>query len=394
MNLEFIMTMFDKADRLRKLPPYLFKEIDRKKTEMRAKGVDIIDLGIGDPDLPTPAHIIEAMREAASDPSNHRYPSYSGMHEFRVAVAQWYKSRFGVDLEPETEVLALIGSKEGIAHLPLAFINPGDIALIPTPGYPVYHTATFFAGGEPHYMPLYIENGFLPDLKAIPENVAQRAKLIFINYPNNPTAAVADVSFFETVIDFARKHGILICHDAAYSEVAYDGFKPPSLLQARGAKDVGLEFHSLSKTYNMTGWRVAFAVGNEEAIDGLGAIKSNVDSGVFQAIQIAGIKALRHDQSSVHDTIKVYQERRDLMVRGLREAGFELETPRASFYLWIKVPKGYTSAHLATKLLEQGVVVTPGNGFGEPGEGYFRIALTQKKERLEEAIRRIKGVAL
>jgi LL-diaminopimelate aminotransferase len=386
------MSIFEKADRLKRLPPYLFKEIDRKKTEMRAKGVDIIDLGIGDPDLPTPAHIVEAMQEAASDPSNHRYPSYSGMHEFRAAVAQWYKTRFGVDLEPEKEVLALIGSKEGIAHLPLAFINPGDIALVPTPGYPVYHTATLFAGGEPFYMPLYRENGFLPDLKAVPENVAQRAKVMFINYPNNPTAAVADMPFFETAIDFARKHGILICHDAAYSEVAYDGFKPASLLQVRGAKEAGLEFHSLSKTYNMTGWRVAFAVGNKEAIDGLGAIKSNVDSGVFQAIQIAAVKALLHDQSSVRDTNRVYQERRDLMVRGLREAGFELETPRASFYLWIMVPKGYTSTQLATKLLEQGVVVTPGNGFGEPGEGYFRIALTQNKERLEEALRRIKRI--
>ncbi len=388
------MTMFEKADRLKRLPPYLFKEIDRKKSEMRAKGVDIIDLGIGDPDLPTPAHIIEAVQEAASDPSNHRYPSYSGMHEFRTAVAQWYKTRFGVDLAPEKEVLALIGSKEGIAHLPLAFINPGDVALVPTPGYPVYHTATLFAGGEPYYMPLHKENGFLPDLKAIPESVVHRARVMFINYPNNPTAAVAEVSFFERVIDFARRHRILVCHDAAYSEVAYDGFKPPSFLQAPGAKDVGLEFHSLSKTYNMTGWRVGFAVGNSEAIEGLGAIKSNVDSGVFQAVQIAAIKALRHDQSSVRDTNHVYQQRRDLMVKGLREAGFDLETPKASFYLWIRVPKGHTSTQIATKLLEQGVVVTPGNGFGEPGEGYFRIALTQGKARLEEALRRIKKVAL
>jgi LL-diaminopimelate aminotransferase len=316
------------------------------------------------------------------------------MHEFRTAVAQWYKTRFGVDLAPEKEVLALIGSKEGIAHLPLAFINPGDVALVPTPGYPVYHTATLFAGGEPYYMPLHKENGFLPDLKAIPESVVHRARVMFINYPNNPTAAVAEVSFFERVIDFARRHRILVCHDAAYSEVAYDGFKPPSFLQAPGAKDVGLEFHSLSKTYNMTGWRVGFAVGNSEAIEGLGAIKSNVDSGVFQAVQIAAIKALRHDQSSVRDTNHVYQQRRDLMVKGLREAGFDLETPKASFYLWIRVPKGHTSTQIATKLLEQGVVVTPGNGFGEPGEGYFRIALTQGKARLEEALRRIKKVAL
>jgi len=386
--------MFERADRLRKLPPYLFKEIDRKKSEMKAKGVDIIDLGIGDPDLPTPAHIIEALQEAVSDSSTHRYPSYSGMLEFRGAVAEWYNNRFGVRLDPEQEVLALIGSKEGIAHLPLAFINPGDVALVPTPGYPVYHTSTLFAGGEPHYMPLYRQNRFLPDLKAISEEAAKRARVMFINYPNNPTAAVADIRFFEKVVEFALEHKILVCHDAAYSEVAYDGFEPPSFMQAEGAKEVGIEFHSLSKTYNMTGWRVGFVVGNKEAIDGLGAIKSNIDSGVFQAIQLAAIKALRRDQSCVHEMTRIYQQRRDLMIKGLRELGFDLETPRASFYLWISVPKGYTSTQLATKLLEKGVVVTPGNGFGEPGEGYFRIALTQRKERLEEALGRIKSATL
>jgi LL-diaminopimelate aminotransferase len=386
--------MFERADRLRKLPPYLFKEIDRKKSEMKAKGVDIIDLGIGDPDLPTPAHIIEALQEAVSDFSTHRYPSYSGMLEFRGAVAEWYNNRFGVRLDPEQEVLALIGSKEGIAHLPLAFINPGDVALVPTPGYPVYHTSTLFAGGEPYYMPLYRQNGFLPDLEAISEEAAKRARVMFINYPNNPTAAIADIRFFEKVVEFAREYKILVCHDAAYSEVAYDGFEPPSFMQAEGAKEVGIEFHSLSKTYNMTGWRVGFVVGNKEAIDGLGAIKSNIDSGVFQAIQLAAIKALRWDQSCVHEMTRIYQQRRDLMIKGLREVGFDLETPRASFYLWICVPKGYTSTQLATKLLEKGVVVTPGNGFGEPGEGYFRIALTQRKERLEEALGRIKSATL
>jgi LL-diaminopimelate aminotransferase len=385
--------MFDKADRLRKLPPYLFKEIDRKKTELRAKGVDLIDLGIGDPDLPTPAHIIESMRKAVGDSANHRYPSYSGMLEFRAAVAEWYRKRFGVDLDPEKEVLTLIGSKEGIAHLPLAFINPGDVSLIPSPGYPVYNIATLFCGGESHIMPLYREKGFLPDLDAIPAEVLRRAKVMFINYPNNPTAAVADVAFFEKVVEFAERNHILVCHDAAYSEVAYDGYRPPSFLQAKGAKTVGIEFHSLSKTYNMTGWRVGFAAGNREAIDGLSAIKSNVDSGVFQAIQFAGITALRSDQSCVKKMIDIYTERRDLMVSQMKKAGFELETPKASFYLWIKTPKGYSSAELATRLLEKGVVVTPGNGFGEPGEGYFRIALTQKKERLEEAMQRIKTVA-
>ncbi|MCU0595916.1 MAG: LL-diaminopimelate aminotransferase [Desulfobacterota bacterium] len=384
--------MFDTANRLRKLPPYLFKEIDRKKSELRAKGVDLIDLGIGDPDLPTPAHIIEAMKKAVGDAANHRYPSYSGMLEFRAAVAEWYGKRFNVALDPEKEVLTLIGSKEGIAHLPLAFINPGDVSLVPSPGYPVYNIATLFCGGESTTMPLVKEKGFLPDLEAIPPDVARRAKVMFINYPNNPTAAVADVAFFEKVVEFAAKNKILVCHDAAYSEVAFDGYRPPSFLQARGAKDVGIEFHSLSKTYNMTGWRVGFAAGNREAIEGLSAVKSNVDSGVFQAIQFAGITALRSDQSCVRKNIDVYTERRDLMVSQMKKAGFELDTPKASFYLWIKTPKGYSSAQLATRLLEKGVVVTPGNGFGEPGEGYFRIALTQKKERLQEAMERIKSV--
>lgn len=386
--------MFDKAQRLKRLPPYLFKEIDRKKAEVRAKGVDIIDLGIGDPDLPTPSHIIEAMQEAVVDPPNHRYPSYSGMLEYRAAVAEWYKNRFKVDLDPEKEVLALIGSKEGIAHLPLAFINPGDVSLVPTPAYPVYNTATIFAGGESFFMPLTAENQFLPDLEVVPKDVAGKAKLLFINYPNNPTAAVADMRFFERVVSFARQNRILVCHDAAYSELAFNGYRPVSFLQAEGAKEVGVEFHSLSKTYNMTGWRVGFVVGNSEAIDGLGAIKSNVDSGVFQAVQKAAIKALKHDQYCVKEIGEVYTKRRDLMVDGLRKAGFELDTPKASFYLWVRVPHGYTSAQLATRLLEKGVVVTPGNGFGEPGEGYFRIALTQKRERLAEALERIRGVQL
>jgi LL-diaminopimelate aminotransferase len=386
------MGNFEKAERLGKLPPYLFKEIDRKKAEVKARGVDIIDLGVGDPDLPTPKHIIEAMKSAVEDPANHRYPSYSGMQDFKYAVAEWYKRRFGVDLDPETEVVSLIGSKEGIAHLPLAYINPGDVALVPSPAYPVYHIATMFAGGESYVMPLLRENTFLPDLSSVPSNVAERAKLMFINYPNNPTAAVADLEFFNKVVEFADKNKILVCHDAAYTEMAYDGYRPPSFMEAEGAKEVALEFHSLSKTYNMTGWRIGFAVGNRAMVDGLGAIKSNIDSGVFQAVQIGGIKALRDDQSCVQEMAEVYTRRRDLMVKGLRGAGFELDSPRATFYLWIRVPQGYTSAQLTSQLLEKGVVVTPGNGFGEPGEGYFRIALTQKRDRLEEAIERIKSM--
>jgi len=389
------MNIFEKAERLKKLPPYLFKEIDRKKAEVRARGVDIIDLGIGDPDLPTPPHIIEALKKAAEDPATHRYPSYSGMGDFKEAVAKWYQERFGVELDPDTEVISLIGSKEGIAHFPLAFVNPGDVALVPAPAYPVYNIATMFAGGESYFMPLLSENRFLPDLNAIPAKITSRARIMFINYPNNPTSAVADLDFFRKVVEFARDNNILVCHDAAYTEMAFDGYRPPSFLAADGAKEVGIEFHSLSKTYNMTGWRIGFAVGNREAIDGLGAIKSNIDSGVFQAVQMAGIEAIRGDQSCVRDMVQVYSRRRDLMVKGLHDVGFEVESPRATFYLWIKVPEGYTSSDLTERLLEDaGLVVTPGNGFGEPGEGYFRIALTQKRERLAEAVQRLKAFGL
>lgn len=389
------MRIFEKAERLKKLPPYLFKEIDRKKDEIRGRGIDIIDLGVGDPDLPTPGNIITALKEASEERANHRYPSYSGMNDFKVAVAEWYDKRFGVDLDERSEVVSLIGSKEGIAHFPLAFINPGDIALVPSPAYPVYNVATLFAGGESYFMPLLRENRFLPDLDSIPEDVCSRARIMFINYPNNPTSAVADAAFFSRVVRFAEENNIIVCHDAAYSEMAFDGHKPMSFLEVEGAKDVGIEFHSLSKTYNMTGWRIGFAVGNREAVEGLGIVKSNIDSGIFQAVQMAGIEALRGDQACVGEVIEVYTRRRDLMVKGLREAGFELETPRATFYLWVRVPEGYTSAAITERLLEEaGVVVTPGNGFGEPGEGYFRIALTQTRERLEDAIGRIKGLNL
>jgi LL-diaminopimelate aminotransferase len=388
------MGVFKKAERLEKLPPYLFKEIDRKKAEVKAKGVDIIDLGVGDPDLPTPPHIVDALKRAAADPANHRYPSYSGMNRFKDTVANWYKKRFHVALDPAGEVVTLIGSKEGIAHFPLAFVNPGDVALIPTPAYPVYHIATLFAGGETVYMPLLERNGFLPDLGAIPDALARRAKVLFINYPNNPTAAVATVDFFEEVVAFAKAHQIIVCHDAAYTELTFNGYRPPSFMEARGAKEVGIEFHSLSKTYNMTGWRIGFAVGNREAVEGLGAIKSNIDSGAFQAVQLAGIEAMEGDQACVAHLMDIYTKRRDLMVQGLRESGFEVDSPKATFYLWVKVPKGYSSTRIAALLLEKaGVVVTPGNGFGEPGEGYFRIALTQKRERMQEAIERLKGLA-
>lgn len=389
------MEMFEKAERLRKLPPYLFKEIDHKKAEVMARGVDVIDLGVGDPDLPTPSHIVAALKKAVNDPTNFKYPSYSGMSRFKEAVTCWYEERFKVELDPKSEVVCLIGSKEGIAHLPLAFVNPGDLVLVPTPAYPVYHVATLFAGGESSFMPLLSENNFLPDIDAIPAGIASVARLMFINYPNNPTSAVADLEFFGKVVDFAKQHRIVVCHDAAYTEIAFEDYRPPSFLEAEGAKQVGIEFHSLSKTYNMTGWRIGFAVGNPKAIEALGSIKSNIDSGVFQAIQMAGIEALCGDQSCVREMVRIYSRRRDLMVKGLQEAGFEIKSPRATFYLWVEVPGGYTSAQLAKHLLENaGLVVTPGNGFGEPGEGYFRIALTQKRERLEEAIQRLKATKL
>jgi LL-diaminopimelate aminotransferase len=387
--------MFKQAERISQLPPYLFKEIDEKKKRMMAKGMDIIDLGIGDPDLPTPPHIIEAMIGAVQDPANHRYPSYSGMEEFKYAIAEWYLRRFSVKLDPESEVIALIGAKEGIAHISLAFIDYGDLALIPTPAYPVYNSGTFFAGGKPYFLPLHAKNGFLPDLAAIPPEVAEMAKMMWINYPNNPTSAIAEKDFFEEIVAFGREHEVMVCNDLTYSEIAFDGYKPISLLSVRGAKEIGIEFHSLSKTFNMTGWRIGFAVGNREAIRGLGAIKSNLDSGVFQAIQIAGIEALKSNQESISEMVKIYERRRDIMVEGMNSAGFEVNPPKATFYLWVPVPHPYTSVDLTTRILEEaGVVVTPGNGFGSQGDGYIRIALTQDEKRLFEAVQRIQQIGL
>ena len=385
----------EKAERLKRLPPYLFREIDRQKEEVRAKGVDIIDLGVGDPDLPTPSHIVEALKAAASDPANHRYPSYSGMHDFNAAVTGWYRRRFNVDLDPREEVVTLIGSKEGIAHIPLALIDPGDIALVASPGYPVYHIGTQFAGGEPKFIDLLKENNFLPDLQSISSTVAQRAKMMFINYPNNPTAAVASAGFFESVVDFARENNVIVCHDAAYSEMAFDGYRPMSFLEVEGAGEVGIEFHSLSKTYNMTGWRIGFAVGCADVISALGQVKSNIDSGAFQAVQIAGIAALEGDQTCVEEMRRTYAERRDILVAGLRSIGLSAEKPHATFYVWVEVPNGYTSAGFTSLLLTQaGIVTTPGNGFGAAGEGYVRMALTVDRERIREAVERIAGIGL
>ncbi len=379
------------AKRIEQLPPYLFAEIDRKKNELIKKGVDVIDLGVGDPDIPTPDFIINALKKAAEDPSNHTYPSYIGMMAFREAASEWYKKRFNVNLDPATEVVALIGSKEGIAHTPLAFLDPGDVALVPDPGYPVYPVATTFAGGTPYSMPLLKENGFLPDLDSIPADVIKKARLMFINYPNNPTTACADVGFFKEVVDFASKNDILVCHDAAYTEIAFDGYVPPSFLEVDGAMDVGLEFHSLSKTFSMTGWRIAFAAGNSRAVAGLGKVKTNIDSGAFQAVQVAGIEALNNYELGLEDRKKVYQNRIDLFCKCLDEVGLDYTKPKATFYVWFDVPKGFTSSEFAAKMLEEaGIVVTPGNGFGDAGEGYARVSVTFDTERILEAAERIK----
>ncbi|WP_456434065.1 LL-diaminopimelate aminotransferase [Thermosulfuriphilus sp.] len=384
---------FELSERLKKLPPYLFVAIDEAKARAIAAGVDVIDLGVGDPDLPTPEHIVERLVRAAKDPANHHYPSTQGMASFRKAAARWCQRRFGLDLDPNREVVSLIGSKEGIAHMPLAFVNPGDIVLVPTPAYPVYHIGTLFAGGQTYYLPLREENSFLPDLEAIPSEVLAKARMIWLNYPNNPTSAVATKEFFAKVVDFAKEHDLIVCHDAAYTEIYYDDFIPPSFLEAPGAKEVGIEFHSLSKTYNMTGWRIGFAIGNPELIGALTRVKSNVDSGAFQAIQEAAIEALSSDQSCVARARDIYRQRRDVVVNGLRDLGFSVKAPRATFYVWASVPEGYTSGEFATRVLEEaGIVVTPGAGFGEPGEGYFRIALTVGQERLSEAIERIRRI--
>lgn len=389
------MSRFTLSGRIRALPPYLFAELDRKKQEVRARGMDIIDLGVGDPDRPTPKFIVDAMKRESAVPANHQYPSYEGLPEFRAAAAKWYAERFGVKLDPGSEVVALIGSKEGIAHFPLAFVDPGDVVLVPDPGYPVYHIATMFAGGKSHFMPLLRENGFLPRLDRIPAGVLSKAKILFLNYPNNPTSAIADRKFYRKVLAFAEEHDLIVAHDVAYTEIYFDGVRPMSILEIPGAKKRCIEFHSLSKTYNMTGWRLGFAVGNPELVGGLGKVKTNVDSGVFQAVQGAGIAALESGERATEGIRRTYQERRDVLLPGLRALGLDPVTPAATFYVWIPVPKGFTSASFCTHLLTKaGIVTTPGNGFGKSGEGYIRIALTKEKERIREALDRMKRIGI
>jgi LL-diaminopimelate aminotransferase len=385
----------EKAQRIKDLPPYLFAEIDRKKKAALARGADLIDLGVGDPDIPTPAKIVERLLEAATKPVNHRYPSSAGMPEFRQTVSYWYARRFGVKLDPETEVVSLIGSKEGIANMAVAFVNPGDTVLVSSPCYPVYHIGTLFNGGRNFFLPLTKENGFFPDLDAIPANVAREAKILWINYPNNPTAAVADKGQFAKVVEFAHKYSVIVCHDAAYTEMGFDGFRPPSFLEVDGAREISIEFHSLSKTFNMTGWRIGMAVGNADLVSGLAQVKSNIDSGIFQAVQEAGIEALRLGDEAVDPARRIFQERRDVLVSALQAAGFTCEKPRATFYVWVEVPKGYTSAEFTAKLLDEAAIVTtPGNGFGAPGEGYVRFTVCVDKQRLKEAGDRIRKVRI
>ena len=376
--------------RVEKLRPYFHIEISRKITEKQARGEDVISFAIGDPDIPTPPHIIKRLCQASQDPINHRYPEADGLPELREATAQWYERRFGVSLDPDKEILPLIGSKEGIAHMAFCFIDPGDVALVPDPGYPVYSISTMLAGGRPHYITLSRNNDFLPDLRKVPVDVLKRTKLLWINYPNNPTGAVAGIDFFDRTVEFARQNDLFICHDGPYSEVAFDGYQPVSFMQASGAKEVGVEFHSLSKSYNMTGWRIGMVVGNDTMIDALKRLKSNLDSGIPQAIQYAAIEALAGPQDCIEEHNAVYQRRRDLIVEMLNNIGLKARPPKASLYIWAQVPQGYTSVEFANDLLEKvGIVVTPGITYGRSGEGYIRLSLTLPDASLVKGLSRL-----
>lgn len=380
-----------KAECLDHMAPYLFAQIDAKRDALTSQGIDVISLGIGDPDMPTPEHIVDAMAEAIRKPANHQYPDYAGSLAYREACASYLKNRFGVDVDPKTEVLALIGSKEGIAHLITAFVNPGEYVLAPSIGYPVYSGGTTLQSANTYFMPMTEENGFLADFDHVPPEVLAKAKIMFLGYPNNPTGAIATDEYFDKAIAFCREHDILLAHDNAYCDLTYDGYVAPSILERPHAKDCCIEFFSLSKPYNMTGWRIAFAAGNPYAIEALGTVKNNLDSGQFTAIQEAAIAALTQDQQCVRDMCELYRQRRDLLVDALRGIGMDVTAPKATIYIWAKVPEGETSESFATKLLETAhVIVTPGNGYGPDGEGYIRISLTTPDDRILEAVRRIK----
>jgi LL-diaminopimelate aminotransferase len=381
------------AKRIEKLPPYLFAEIDRRVDEARARGADIISFGVGDPDLPTPPHIVDALVEAVRDPATHRYPAYTGMPAFRESIAAWYERRFGVRLDPHEEVQPLVGSKEGIFHLPVAFVDPGDVALVPDPGYPVYETGAILAHGEPVHLPLREENDFKPDLGAIPSRVLERARVLWLNYPSNPTAACVDLDFFAEAVEFCRANEMLLAHDAAYTEITFDGYVAPSVLQVPGATECAVEFHSLSKTYNMTGWRIGWVVGAPQAIEAVKRLKTNIDSGVFDAVQRAGIAALEGPVDFLERTVVTYRRRRDLLCDGLKSMGVVVEPPRGSIYVWVPVPEGHTSESFTTYLLDEAaLVVAPGNGYGPTGEGFVRFSLTLADDRLEEGVERLRRI--
>ncbi len=375
------------------IPPYLFAEVDRKIAEKKAQGVDVISFGIGDPDIPTPGNVVETLCAESHVPENHQYPSYYGLDAFRESAARWFERRFGACLDPACEVLPIMGSKEGVAHIALALLDPGDLALVPEPSYPIYAMGTLLAGARSHFLPLVESNGFLPDLKSVPAEVSARSKVLWINYPNNPTGAVAPADFFEEAIDFASGHDLVLAHDNAYSEITYDGYVAPSLLQFDGGKEVGLEFHSLSKTFNMTGWRVGFACGNREVIEALGTIKTNIDSGIFNPVQLAAVQALDHGQDTVRDMVELYRGRRDLVVSQLAGLGWEVAPPKGSIYIWLPVPPGFDSVGFSTHVLDKaGVFFTPGNAYGPSGEGFVRLSLTVPDERIKEAVSRLKEV--
>ncbi|MFA5878791.1 MAG: LL-diaminopimelate aminotransferase [Candidatus Margulisiibacteriota bacterium] len=380
------------TEKIKNIPPYLFAGIDLRKEAAQKKGIDIVDLGIGDPDLPTPDYIVQAMIKALKDTNTHNYPPYQGIFDFRKAVADWYLERFGVSLDPNKEVLSLIGSKEGIAHAFLTFLDPGDIALLPDPGYPVYKVNTIIAGGIPQMIPISEENNYEIDFDKIDPALGSKANLLFLNYPNNPTGAVASDEYLDRAVQWCIKHDCLLCMDLAYSEVYYDGYLPKSIFQFKDAKKIAIEFHSLSKTFNMTGWRIGMAVGNAEAIAALGKIKTNIDSGIFKAIQYAGIAAFTGYKDFVKTQNRIYQKRRDILVDGLNAFGWNIKKPKATFYIWAKIPKEYkTSTEFTLDLLEKtGVLVVPGNGYGDNGEGYFRMSITTSEDRLLEAVKRLK----
>jgi LL-diaminopimelate aminotransferase len=375
------------ARRLDAVPPYLFAELERKIEERERAGIDVISLGIGDPDLPTPEPVVEALARAARDPATHQYPSNRGTKAFRETVAAFYRERFGVDVDPDREVIPVLGGKEGVAHVALATLDPGDTALAPDPGYPPYTSGPVFSGANVHYLPLAAENDFLPDLESAPD-----AGLLFLNYPNNPTGATAEVEFFERVAAFARERALIVVHDNAYSEITFDGYTAPSFLQAESAKEVGVEIFSLSKGWNMTGWRAGWIAGNAEVVERYRQLKTNLDSGMFEAVQAASIAALTDARDFPREMSRVYQERRDLVTEALRAIGLEVTPPRATPYFWARVPEGHTSASFAELVLERAdVVVSPGNAYGPSGEGYVRLSLTVPDDRLQEAVRRIAG---